>query len=109
MTCVVLAHFGGSVLWVYSTVLLQRMVPDEYRGRVLSADLGLATLSISASTWVYGQLAAAPGADLRSLTSWLAVSLVVPTALWLGASGRWPVGKPRATRGPEAAPRADAP
>ena len=32
--CVVVAHFGGSIVWVDSTVLLQRMVPDEFRGRV---------------------------------------------------------------------------
>jgi MFS family permease len=89
---VVLAHFGGSILWVYSTVLLQRMVPDEFRGRVMSADLGLATLAISASLWVYGQLAESPGADLRLLVRVLALSLLVPAALWWIAAGRWAVG-----------------
>jgi hypothetical protein len=90
---VALAHFGGSVLWVYSSVVLQRMTPDAYRGRVMAADIGLATLVISCSIGVYGALASAPGADLRSLVRWLAVSLLIPAAAWLIASARWPVGR----------------
>jgi len=90
---VLLAHFGGSVLWVYSTLLLQRSTPDEFRGRVMSTDLGLATLAISASLWLYGRLAAAPGTDLRVLVRWMALSLLVPAAIWWWAAGRWPVGR----------------
>lgn len=90
--CVVLAHFGGSVLWVYSSVMLQRMVPNQFLGRVMSTDLGLATLAISLSTWVYGMLAGAPGADLRVLVRWMAVSLLIPAALWWSLARRWPVG-----------------
>ena len=97
---VVLAHFGGSILWVYSTVMLQRMVPDEFRGRVMSTDLGLATLAISASLWVYGWLAESPGADLRLLVRVLALSLLVPAALWWIAAGRWPVGSRRGVEPP---------
>ena len=89
---VVLAHFGGSVLWVYSTVMLQRSVPDAFQGRVMATDLGLATLLISVSIGGYGVLAEMPGADLRRLTSWMALSLIVPTAIWLWASRRWPPG-----------------
>ena len=92
MLCVIAAHFGGSTLWVYSTVLLQRMVPEEYLGRVLSTDLGLTTLTISASIWVFGRLSAAPGADLRSLVRLMALSLVIPAAIWFVAAARWPVG-----------------
>jgi len=91
--CVVLAHFGGSVLWVYSSVLLQRMVPDRYLGRVMSTDLGLTTLSLSASTWLYGVLADAPSADLRQLVRIMALSLLIPAAVWIWAAGRWPVGR----------------
>ena len=83
---VVLAHFGGSVLWVYSAVLLQRMTPDEYRGRVMSTDLGLATLTISASTWIWGMLAAPSDADLRFLMGVLAITLLLPAAVWFVAS-----------------------
>ncbi len=34
-----LAHTGGSILWVFSTVLLQRGVEDSFRGRVFAAEL----------------------------------------------------------------------
>lgn len=98
VVCVVVAHLGGSVLWVHSSVLLQRMTPDAYRGRVMSADLGLATLAISASTWVYGLLAAAPGADLRVLVQWMAVSLLVPTAIWFVSARRWLAGPVKRAR-----------
>jgi len=96
-TCVVLAHFGGSVLWVYSTVLLQRMVPNEFLGRIMSTDLGLTTLTISLSTWVYGILAAAPGADLRFLVRVMGVSILLPGVVWWFAAKRWPVGIKRAS------------
>ena len=91
---VVVAHLGGSILWVYSTVLLQRMVPDRFTGRVMSTDIGAATLFISLSLGLYGWLADAPGADLRFLVRLLAISLVVPAVVWWFAAGRWPVGRP---------------
>jgi len=75
-------------------------VPDEFRGRVMSTDLGLATLAISASLWVYGWLAESPGADLRLLVRVLALSLLVPAALWWIAAGRWPVGSRRGVEPP---------
>src|SRR5439155_18703126 len=40
---VLCAHFGGSILWVFSTVLLQMEVPDRFRGRVFAAELALVT------------------------------------------------------------------
>ena len=90
--CVMLAHFGGSTLWVYGSVLLQKTVDDDYLGRTSSTDLGLVTLTMSASTWVYGELAAAPGADLHALVRWMAISLVVPASIWWLAAGRWRPG-----------------
>ena len=36
---VIAAHVFGSILWVSSNVLLQVRVPDEFRGRVFSAEL----------------------------------------------------------------------
>src|SRR6185295_3077900 len=38
-----LAHLGTSAGWVFSTILLQMKVPDEFRGRVFSAELALFT------------------------------------------------------------------
>src|SRR6476659_10428670 len=46
-----LAHTGGSVLWVFSTVLLQRGVEDNFRGRVFAAELALLTLTMAISNY----------------------------------------------------------
>src|SRR6185503_11925613 len=51
-----IAHAGGSILWVFSTVLLQRATEDQFRGRVFATELGLATLTMAASNYVVGEL-----------------------------------------------------
>jgi MFS family permease len=81
--CVVLAHLGGSTTWVFSTVLLQRTVPDEFRGRVFATELGLLTLTTSASTYLYGWLVDVGGFGLRPLTVLLGLSLAIPGAVWM--------------------------
>ena len=81
--CVVLAHLAGSTLWVFSTVLLQQEVPDRYRGRIFSAELGLVTLTMSASTFVYSWLADVAGFGLRQLVVILALSLFLPGVIWI--------------------------
>jgi hypothetical protein len=49
--CVLCAHVGGSILWVFSTVLLQLEVPDRFRGRVFAAELAFVTLVTSLSSY----------------------------------------------------------
>src|ERR671939_1006978 len=49
------AHMGGSVLWVFSTVLLQATVEDDFRGRVFAAELMLMTISMAASNYATGE------------------------------------------------------
>jgi len=53
---VTIAHIGGSMVWVMSTVLLQQRVPTEFRGRTFAAELGLVMLASSASHLVYASL-----------------------------------------------------
>ena len=60
---VVVAHLGGGAQWMLSTYGLQRAAPDEVRGRVLSLDFGLATLSIGLSALGAGGAAEAFGLD----------------------------------------------
>lgn len=69
MVLVMLAHLGGGAQWSFSTYGLQRETPDQFRGRVLSLDYGLATLSIGASSIAAGLLANAYGE--ASATWWL--------------------------------------
>lgn len=85
---VVVAHIGGSVNWVYSTVRLQQIVPDAFRGRVFAGELGLATLAISMSTWFIGFLAQEMQWSLPQLAFLLAGILGASTLLCLYV-GRW--------------------
>ena len=41
---VLLGHIGGAIQWVFSTTLLQQIVPDPFRGRVFAAEMALLTL-----------------------------------------------------------------
>lgn len=87
-SAVTIAHLGGSTLWVFSTVLLQRTVPDEFRGRVFSAELGLFTLVASASFWVYGWLMDVQGVSPRASVVIMAVTMIPPAVAWILARPR---------------------
>jgi MFS family permease len=50
----VLAHFGGGVVWAVGSVLLQITTPDRLRGRVLAINGGLSTLGAGISTLLFG-------------------------------------------------------
>ena len=52
----VVAHVGGATIWVTTTVLLQRAVPSEFRGRTFAMELGLYMLMASLSQLGYGAL-----------------------------------------------------
>ncbi|NJN64914.1 MAG: MFS transporter, partial [Acidobacteria bacterium] len=79
---VLIAHLGGSTIWFFSTLILQRTVPDGMRGRVFAAELALATLAISASTWFYGAWIDGAGVSLHAATRVLAGSLFAGAAVW---------------------------
>jgi len=80
---VLIGHMGGSVQWVFSTNLLQRLVPDEFRGRVFAAEMALLTLILSLSTYFTGAALDA-GVDPRTVMVRLALLFVVPGLLWTG-------------------------
>jgi len=79
---VLLGHIGGSIQWVFSTTLLQQLVPDQFRGRVFAAEMALLTLILSLSTYFTG-LGLDHGVDPRLLTLWLALVFLVPGTFWL--------------------------
>ncbi len=90
---VLCAHFGGSILWVFSTVLLQLEVPDRFRGRVFAAELALVTLSSSASSYWTGYQLDRAGWSPRSLSFVLGAMFMVPGAVWLLILSRWHASK----------------
>ncbi len=78
---VLLGHMGGSVQWVFSTNLLQRMVPDHFRGRVFAAEMALLTLVLSLSTYFTGAALDA-GVSPRTAMIRLALIFLIPGVLW---------------------------
>jgi len=77
------AHAAGSVLWVFSTVLLQMSVPDRFRGRVFSAELALLMIISAASSYACAYAMDAWGASPFLLTRVLGVVFVLPALGWL--------------------------
>ncbi len=78
---VLIGHFGGSIQWVFSTTLLQQLVPDQFRGRVFAAEMALLTFVLSLSTYFTG-LGLDRGIDPRVITIWLALLFLLPGSFW---------------------------
>lgn len=78
---VLAGHIGGSVQWVFSTTLLQRLIPNRYRGRVFAAEMALLTFILSLSTYFTGA-ALAKGSDPRNICIVLALLFIVPGMTW---------------------------
>lgn len=78
---VLIGHLGGSVQWVFSTNLLQRIVPDQFRGRVFAAEMALLTFVLSLSTYFTGA-ALDQGVDPRQIAIFLALLFLIPGVLW---------------------------
>ncbi|HEX3645553.1 MAG TPA: MFS transporter [Vicinamibacterales bacterium] len=87
--CVLCAHFGGSILWVFSTVLLQMEVPDRFRGRVFATELALVTMMSSVSSYWTGRQLDRAGWSPRMLAFSLGMMFCVPGGLWLWIQSRW--------------------
>lgn len=77
------AHLGGATVWVFSTVLLQVATPDQYRGRVFSTELAMATLTMAISVALIGWLHD-HGWTTRELSALLGWCLAIPgTFFWI--------------------------
>jgi hypothetical protein len=83
-----IAHTGGSILWVFSTVLLQRTVVDSFRGRVFAAELALLTLTMAASNYVTGELLDRFQISPRLVTIGIGAFFLLPGIIWF-LTERW--------------------
>jgi MFS family permease len=90
--CVAFAHLGGSVLWVASTVFLQKHVEDAYRGRAFAVEFLSMNLAFALGGALGGWLYDWSGSF--SWTVWINAALV----LVLGAAWTYSA---RGVRGPE--------
>jgi predicted MFS family arabinose efflux permease len=79
--CALIAHAGGSTVWVFSTTLLQLHSEDRFRGRVFAADLGFSMLTIAAGAYVCGRFLDA-GVAARTVATWTGLVMVMPAVLW---------------------------
>jgi len=84
-----IAHTGGSILWVFSTVLLQREVEDKFRGRVFAAELALLTLTMAASNYVVGELMDRFGYSPPVVTVGVGSFFLLPGVFWFLTKKWW--------------------
>lgn len=78
--CAMLAHAGGSTVWVFSTTLLQLHTEDRFRGRVFAADLGLGSLSFAVTAYLAGVFLDA-GYSARTVATTTGLVMLVPATL----------------------------
>jgi len=88
--CAMLAHMGGSTVWVFSTTLLQLHTEDRFRGRVFAADLGLGSLTFAVTAYLAGHFLDA-GISARALAISTGLLMLLPAAIlaWVMHDGRW--------------------
>jgi MFS family permease len=79
--CAMLAHAGGSTVWVFSTTLLQLHTEDRFRGRVFSADLGFSMFTIAAGAFLCGRLLDS-GVSARTVATSTGFVMLIPAGLW---------------------------
>src|SRR5437867_1727719 len=91
-----IAHTGGSILWVFSTVLLQKEVEDEFRGRVFAAELALLTLTMAASNYLVGELMDRFGFSPRVVTAGVGTFFLLPGLFWFVTRKWWDRKSPTA-------------
>jgi MFS family permease len=82
---VVISHIGGSVIWVFSTTLLQLMTDDKFRGRVFAAELSFCTIMLAISAYLAGA-AIDRGINVRTVALATGIITVLTGIIW-GAAG----------------------
>jgi predicted MFS family arabinose efflux permease len=88
--CTILAHMGAAVAWVFSTTLLQLNTEDRFRGRVFSAELGFATVTMAGGAYLAGNFLDA-GAPASTVATDAGLLMLVPVAFWIWARRLWRV------------------
>jgi MFS family permease len=77
----IVAHGGGSMLWVFSSTLLQLQTEDRFRGRVFSAEFAFSVITMSASSYTAGALIDR-GLTARFVAGCTGLVMVAPALLW---------------------------
>ncbi|MFB3778443.1 MAG: MFS transporter [Bryobacteraceae bacterium] len=85
---VVISHAGGSIVWVFSTTLLQAQTDDRFRGRVFSADYACLVVAMSAVTYLAGSLVD-HGMSARTVAVLSGLVALAPALAWAFALRLW--------------------
>jgi MFS family permease len=88
-----IAHTGGSILWVFSTVLLQRGVADRFRGRVFAAELALLTLTMAGSNYFTGEMLDRFRLSPRVVAIGMGALFLIPGLVWFATQKWWDRGQ----------------
>lgn len=83
-----IAHSGGSMIWVASTTLIQQQTEDRFRGRVFSAEFAVNMLTLSAASYGAG-LSIDWGAAPRTVALATGLLVVLPAISWGYALRLW--------------------
>ncbi len=86
--CVIVAHCGGSVIWTFSTTMLQLNSDDQFRGRLFAADLALCMIAIAVTSYAASAMVDA-GVGLRTLAAYIGLFLALPVAWWAWMQRLW--------------------
>ena len=78
----VVAHGGGSLVWVFSTTLLHLNTIDRFRGRVFAADLALFMITAAVAAYTCGWVID-HGVAARTAALGVGVAMLLPAAAWL--------------------------
>ena len=80
----VVRAMGGSVNWTYSSVIIQKSVPDNFLGRMFSLDMAGYQLASAISITATGALVDTVGAEnVRQVSYLLGAVSLLPMALWV--------------------------
>lgn len=93
-----IAHCGGSILWVFSTVILQQSVEDAFRGRVFAAEFALMTLTMAASNYATGELLDRFRISPRIVTIGIGLFFLMPGFAWFLTQRWWDREKDHANK-----------
>lgn len=85
---VMVAHAGGSVLWVFSSTLLQLQTEDRFRGRVFSAEFGLSVLTMSCSSYLAG-LFVDRSVPVATVAVVVGAVMIIPALAWTRVLASW--------------------
>ncbi len=84
-----LRSMGGSVNWTYSSVIIQKVVPDEYLGRMFSIDFAGFELMQALSAIVVGMLIDSVGSEnVQQVVIWTGMASIIPLVIWVWAVQR---------------------